>query len=107
MPYHEPDKTDPMALRGVVIETDSDSATRDMAECFVEEFLRSGFDAERILEMFRSREYAGPFLATQTLGEDAIRQIISELTSLRGHRSPKDSSAPDSKGPPACRQVES
>ncbi len=89
MPYDDPDATDPMTLHGVVVETDSDAAMRDMAECFVEEYIRSGFDAERILKMFQTQGYAGPYLAYQTLGEDAIQRIIDELIPLWGSREGK------------------
>ncbi len=84
MPHGDPDATDPMRLHGVVIETESDEAMRDMAECFVEESLRNGLDADRILGMFKTPGYAGPFLAYQTLGERAIRRVIDELLALRG-----------------------
>ncbi len=94
MPYDDPDATDPMTLHGVVVETKSDAAMRDMAECFVEEYLRSGFDADRILKMFQTQGYAGPFLAYQTLGEDVIRRIVDELIPLWGGR--KDKTAPKS-----------
>ncbi len=86
MPYDDPDATDPMTLHGVVVETENDAAMRDMAECFVEEYIRGGFDAGRILRMFQTKGYAGPFLAYQTLGEDAIRRIIDELFPLWGGR---------------------
>ena len=89
MPYDDPDATDPMTLHGVVVETESDQAMRDMAECFAEEYIRSGFGADRILKMFQTRGYAGPFLAYQTLGEDAIKRIIDELIPLWGGRADK------------------
>ena len=89
MPYDDPDVSDPMTLHGVVVETESDAAMRDMAECFVEEYIRIGFDEDRILKMFQTQGYAGPFLAFQTLGEDAIRRIISELVPLWGGRKDK------------------
>ena len=78
-----------MTLHGVVVETESDAAMRDMAECFAEEYIRSGFDADRVLEMFQTQGYAGPFLAYQTLGEDVIRNIIDELMPLWGGRKNK------------------
>ncbi len=89
MPYDDPDATDPMTLHGVVVETTSDAAMRDMAECFVEEYIRSGFSAERILKMFQTQGYAGAFLAYRTLGEDAVRNIIDELIPLWGGRKEK------------------
>ncbi len=98
MPYDDPDATDPMTLHGVVIETKSDAAMRDMAECFVEEYLRSGFDEDRILKMFQTQGYAGPFLAYQTLGEDAIRRMINELIPLWGGRKDKTRLSPSATG---------
>ena len=94
MPYDDPDPTDPMTLHGVAVETEDDSAMIDMAECFVEEYLRSGFDADRVLGVFRTRGYAGPYLAFQSLGEDAIRQMIEAHLSLRHlPRTPPDGRA--------------
>ena len=84
MPYGEPDATDPMTLHGVVVKTEDDRAIREMAECFVEEYIRLGFDADRILRMFKTRGYAGPFLACQTLGEEVIRSLIAEYMQRRG-----------------------
>ncbi len=86
MPYGEPDATDPMTLHGVVMKTEDDRAMHEMAECFVEEYIRIGFEPERILRMFRTRGYAGPNLAYQTLGDDAIRAIIHEQMALRNHQ---------------------
>ena len=98
MPYDDPDATDPMTLHGVVLETKDDAAMRDMAECFVEEYLRSGFDGDRILRMFKTQGYAGPFLAYQTLGEDAIRGIVDGLVLLWGERAPVSAAAAATKG---------
>ena len=86
MPHNEPDPTDPMALHGVVVETQDDGAMREMAECFVEEYARAGFDSDRILRMFRTQAYAGPFLAYKTLGEDVIRAFINGQMALRRDR---------------------
>ena len=84
MPYDDPDATDPMTLHGVVVETDSDAAMRDMADCFVEEYIRSGFDEDRLLKLFQTQGYAGAFLAYQTLGEEVIRTLIAEHLQRRG-----------------------
>ncbi len=86
MPYDEPDATDPMTLHGVVCETADDSAVREMAECFIEEYLRLGFDAERLLALFRNRGFAGARLALEALGEERIRAMISEQAGWRRAR---------------------
>ena len=107
MPYDDPAATDPMTLHGVVVETEGDAAMRDMAECFVEEYIRSGFDAERILKMFPTQGYAGPFLAYQTLGEDAIRRMIGELVTLSGGRKDKTAPEPSANGQISLRVLQS
>ena len=83
MPYDDPDATDPMALRGVVVESSDDGPVREMAECFIVEYARMGFDSDRILQVFKTSGYAGPFLAYQTLGEQVIRSLIDEQMSIR------------------------
>ncbi len=88
MPYDDPDATDPMTLRGVVVQTEDDRAVREMAECFIEEYARLGFDSDRILRMFKTRGYAGPFMAYEALGEAAIRALIAGQMSLRTHYRP-------------------
>ncbi len=98
MPYDDPDATDPMTLHGVIVETDTDAAMLDMAECFVEEYIRSGFDEEKIFKMFQTQGYAGPFLAYQTLGEDVIRNLIAELLPLWGGRNIKTAQSPSATG---------
>ncbi|MFQ5591547.1 MAG: hypothetical protein ACE5HE_10325 [Phycisphaerae bacterium] len=84
MPYNDPDRTDPMALHGVVMETDSDRAMVEMAACFIEEYARLGFDAGMILRLFHTPGYAGPAIALQELGEARIRGLISDEIALRG-----------------------
>jgi len=86
MPYDDPDPTDPMTLTGVEILVDSPDAARDMAECFVEEYVRLGLSPEAILELFDRGEFAGPTLAFRQLGRGAIETIIHEQFLLRGPR---------------------
>ena len=90
MPCNDPDPTDPMTLHGVGVETEDAGANRKMARCFIEEFCRMGFDRERLLHMFRKREYAGPFMAYQDLGEAEILTLIDEEIALRGPRRAPD-----------------
>lgn len=89
MPYGEPDHTDPMTLNGVVLE-DAGAPTREaileMAECFVDEYARLGFDANRILHMFNTKGYSGPYMAKEALGEAAIREIVDMVLARWGGR---------------------
>jgi hypothetical protein len=86
MPYNDPDPTDPMTLHGVAVETDDPSAMREMAGCFIDEYLRMGYHADRLLGMFKIPQYAGPYMAFQALGEDAIVQLIDEIAARWGGR---------------------
>ncbi len=83
MPYDDPDPVDPMTITGVAFETSDDSAVREMAACMIEEYLRLGFDEDRLLKMFRVSGYVGPYMAYQALGEEAIRAMIAEYAGLR------------------------
>ena len=81
MPYDDPDPSDPMTLNGVAIETDAETAEetlRAMAVCFAEEFVRMGYEPERILFLFESPIYHGPHSAYQALGAEAIQRIIDQ-----------------------------
>ena len=93
MPYQEADSSDPMTLQGVVFDSDDDWAVREMAECFVDEFVRLGFDADRLLRLFRTPGYAGPYLAYRALGDEAIRGMIVEKLALRGSAALKEPGA--------------
>lgn len=87
MPYGEPDDTDPMTINGVVLEdigAPPDDAVREMAECFIDEYARLGFDANRILHMFNTRGYAGPSMAMRVLGAAAIRELVEQVISRWG-----------------------
>ena len=89
MPYGDPDHTDPMILSGVVLEdvgAPPEEAVREMAECFIDEYARLGFDADRILHMFNTRGYAGPYMATTVLGKDRIRELVETVLARWGGR---------------------
>jgi hypothetical protein len=92
MPYDDPDPTDPMTLHGVVVETADESAMLEMAECFIDEYARLGFDANRILNMFSTRGYAGPFMAAAVLGRERIRELVDTVLARWGGRRPAVSS---------------
>ncbi len=89
MPYEDPDPTDPMTLHGMAFETDNDQPLREMAACFIEEYIRLGFSADRIVKMFATKGYAGPHLAYQALGQEAIVSLIDEYAQRWGPRQPK------------------
>jgi hypothetical protein len=86
MPYDDPDPTDPMTLHGVAVETTDDTSMLEMAECFIDEYARLGFDANRILHMFNTRGYAGPYMATTVLGKERIRELVEIVVARWGGR---------------------
>ena len=91
MPYGDPDPTDPNVLVGVALPAGVD-AVRDMAYVFAEEFARLGFDAARLLRLFRNPFYAGAHRAYLALGEPEVRAIAEECVRVWGRR-PADGDA--------------
>jgi hypothetical protein len=89
MPYDDPDATDPMTLTGVELVVDEPGAVREMAACFIEEYVRLGLSAEAIAELFECGDFAGPDMAFRQLGPDVIRAMIEEHLDLRGPRGPR------------------
>jgi len=83
MPFADPDPTDPMTLVGVQVSTADTGAARDMAECFIEEYARLGFDEARLWRLFTNAGFAGPNLALKSLGLAVIRAMIAEQVQCR------------------------
>jgi len=77
MPKDEFDFEDPFELNGVAFVTEEDT-TDDMCECFIEEFMRMGYNAKQILALFRNPHYLGMNLVLEKRGEEFIRQRIGE-----------------------------
>jgi hypothetical protein len=78
-----------MTLSGVVLDdvgAPTHEAMLDMAECFIDEYARLGFDANRILHMFRTKGYAGPYMAAKALGEQTICELVDSVLARWGGR---------------------
>lgn len=86
MPYDDPDPTDPMTLHGVELSVDEAGAVREMAECFVEEFIRLGHGPAAIMELFLAGEFAGPSLAMKQMGREEIESLIRDQFQRWGGR---------------------
>jgi hypothetical protein len=84
MPYKDPDPTDPNVLVGVMIPAEEDTM-REMAYAFADEFMQMGYDAARLLAVFKNPFYAGARGAYQALGEEAVRKIIDECVAAWGN----------------------
>src|SRR5262245_41626880 len=78
MPKDEFDFDDPFELNGMAMVTREDT-TNDMAECFIEEFMRLGYNHKQVLALFRNTFYVGPNMALEKRGEPFIRELIAEV----------------------------
>lgn len=78
----EPD--DPLELVGVPVPVD-EALFDEMARCFVEEFVRDGWDDEHLLRLFRSPFYAGLHVIWRRRGEAWVRDEIAAARA-RWHR---------------------
>src|ERR1044071_8390285 len=83
MPKDEFDFDDPMELNGVGLVCEEDT-TEAMTECFVEEFMRLGYNAKQILALFRNPHYIGMSMALQNRGEQFLRDKIAEVVARWG-----------------------
>ncbi len=82
MPMREADTDDPMELVGVRLPVADDQAMGDMAECFVEEYVRLGHTADELMRMFQDPFYAGVHQAYRVLGEAHIGELIAKYMRL-------------------------
>lgn len=78
MPKDEFDFEDPFELNGMAFMTQEDT-TNDMAETFIEEFMRMGYGHKQILALFRNPHYLGPNMALEKRGEPFIRDLIADV----------------------------
>jgi hypothetical protein len=78
MPKDEFDPEDPMELCGVALHTDEDTSEA-MAECFVEEFLRLGYNHKQVFALFRNPHYLGMNMVLQNRGERFVRDTIARV----------------------------
>ena len=78
MPKDEFDFDDPMELNGIALPADEDT-TDAMTECFIEEFMRLGYDHQRLLALFRNRHYVGMNMVLQNRGEEYVKRRIHEV----------------------------
>jgi hypothetical protein len=78
MPKDEFDFDDPMELNGMALLSDEDT-TDAMTECFIEEFMRLGWNHKQVLALFRNPHYIGMNMVFQNRGEDYVKGFIVEV----------------------------
>ena len=78
MPKNEFDFEDPLELNGVALQTEEDT-TDAMCDCFIEEFMRMGYNAKQILALFRNPHYLGMNMVLEKRGEEFVKQRVREV----------------------------
>jgi hypothetical protein len=78
MPKDEFDFEDPLELNVVALLTEEDT-TEAMCECFIEEFMRLGYNHKQILALFRNPHYLGMNMVMEKRGEQFVRDQITEI----------------------------
>ena len=80
MPKDDFDQEDPFELVGMVLPGPQDDASFElMGRCFVEEFVRMGWDATQIFLLFQYPFYRGPHQVYQTKGPGFVRRLIAQV----------------------------
>ena len=75
MPQEEFVAEDPMGLVGMVLPGEP-GQLEAMAECFVEEYVRLGWDERRLMTLFKSRMFLATHRVYQQKGEAYVRDLI-------------------------------
>ncbi len=78
MPKDEFVAEDPMELVGMVM-PGGPGQLEAMAECLVEEYIRMGWDEERLMTLFRNPMFAATFRIYRYKGEDYVRDLIRTI----------------------------
>ena len=78
MPKDEFDFEDPFELNGVSFLTEEDTMDA-MCECFIEEFMRMGYNAKQVLALFRNPHYLGMSMVLEKRGEAFVREQIATV----------------------------
>lgn len=78
MPKHESSPADPMELVGVMLPTETDTLI-SMVECVIEEFVKIGWDEDRLIRLFRNPFYQGTHLLYRLKGEEYARHLIRTI----------------------------
>jgi len=83
MPYDEFDAEDPMALVGMVL-PGVPGQLEAMAECFVEEYVRMGWDEPRLMTLFVTPLFMATHRIYRQKGEDYVRELIRKMCAKWG-----------------------
>jgi hypothetical protein len=76
MPKDEFVLEDPMELVGMVL-PGGPGQLEVMAECIIEEYIRMGWDEERLMALFKNPLFAATFRVYRYKGEAYVRELIT------------------------------
>ena len=82
MPQKEYSLKDPFEMVGIQLPNQSETQLRDMALCFAEEFVREGWDKDKIHLLFHHPFYQGPYSVWKQKGDDFVRSVIEEAIKM-------------------------
>jgi hypothetical protein len=77
MTHKEFEVEDPMNLVGMVLPGEQ-GQLEAMAECFIEEYVRLGWDEQRLMTLFTSPMFLGTHRIYRQKGEDYVRKLIRQ-----------------------------
>ena len=80
MPYEEFDVEDPMDLVGMVLPGEP-GQLEAMAECFVEEYVRMGWDEPRLMTLLVNPMFMATHRIYRQKGEVYVRELIHRVSS--------------------------
>ena len=80
MPYEEFDVEDPMDLVGMVLPGEP-GQLEAMAECFVEEYVRMGWDEPRLMTLFVNPMFMATHRIYRQKGEKYVKELIQRVGS--------------------------
>ncbi len=75
MPHDEFVQEDPMGLVGIVLPGEP-GQLEAMAECFVEEYVRMGWDERRLMTLFVNPTFLAAHRIYRSKGEQYVRDLI-------------------------------
>jgi hypothetical protein len=85
MPKAEFDREDPMELTGMVLPGEP-GQLEAMAECFVEEYVRMGWDEPRLMTLFVNPLFMATHRIYRQKGEAYVRELIQKMGAKWGFR---------------------
>jgi len=80
MPYEEFDVEDPMDLVGMVLPGEP-GQLEAMAECFVEEYVRMGWNETRLMTLFVNPMFMATHRIYRQKGEKYVKELIHRVGS--------------------------